>query len=503
MSAPGDSPSRRSGLVVEYLFAAAIVAALIALIRFVGLNGYFPDPFFNDTTDTFMDWYNTAYWAHHGGAFEFWGSVYPPAALFFVKVFSLKACYAVSSEIGRSCDRTGVTLLTSLLFVNTYLTWRVLRKAGIAGAIPRAVALGFGAPILLAWERGNEIVPCYTVFILAYGRLLKSGWLRMLCAAVSVNFKPYLIVLAIAPLIKRRWRWLEGFGLCLAVVYALGYFAMGEGDPIHLLQDIGGFSETSPNPPVNILRFAVTYRELLQILNSDYPLMYFLGSKPMDMANAIFPPLMQLGGAGALACLAAAGLKREALTVNTLSAPDHVPVVHGQRPGGLCAELPVVLHLRGTPVRRAGLGRAGVRLPVVHSRRHPGGDPHPPGHPQLHQRSAGVLRPASDRRTIRPARHLPGDGVRPDRLVAAAALSPRRCGGGRSLLGGRGRRPGAGVTAAASAGYIRASIPTVLKGETKNRRRRRIRQRRARKPCRVNPRKASAAAIWSGASRSR
>ena len=320
MSAPGDSPSRRSGLVVEYLFAAAIVAALIALIRFVGLNGYFPDPFFNDTTDTFMDWYNTAYWAHHGGAFEFWGSVYPPAALFFVKVFSLKACYAVSSEIGRSCDRTGVTLLTSLLFVNTYLTWRVLRKAGIAGAIPRAVALGFGAPILLAWERGNEIVPCYTVFILAYGRLLKSGWLRMLCAAVSVNFKPYLIVLAIAPFIKRRWRWLEGFGLCLAVVYALGYFAMGEGDPIHLLQDIGGFSETSPNPPVNILRFAVTYRELLQILNSDYPLMYFLGSKPMDMANAIFPPLMQLGGAGALACLAAAGLKREALTVNTLSA---------------------------------------------------------------------------------------------------------------------------------------------------------------------------------------
>ena len=319
MAAPGDSRGQ-AGLVVEYLFAAAILAALIVLIRFVVVNGYFPDPFFNDTTDTFMDWYNTAYWAHHGGAFEFWGSVYPPAALFFAKVFSIKACYAVSSEVGRSCDRTGVTLLSSLLVANTILTYRVLRRAGVPGALPRAAALGFGAPILLAWERGNEIVPCYTVFILAYGRLLRSGWLRMLCAALTVNFKPYLIVLAVVPLIKRRWRWLEGFGVCLAVVYALGYFAMGEGDPIHLLQDIGGFSETSPNPPINILRFAVTYRELLQIINSDYPLMYFIGSRPMELANTVFPPLMQLGGLGALACLGAAGVRRDALTANTLAA---------------------------------------------------------------------------------------------------------------------------------------------------------------------------------------
>ena len=48
-------------LVIEYLLAATIIGALAYSFWFMLTYGYFPQPFFYDIGDTWMDWFNPAY----------------------------------------------------------------------------------------------------------------------------------------------------------------------------------------------------------------------------------------------------------------------------------------------------------------------------------------------------------------------------------------------------------------------------------------------------------
>ena len=57
-------------------------------IYFLLLNGYLPSPFANYKFDTFMDLFNTMYWAYDHGRYSEWQSVYPP--LNFISLRALK-----------------------------------------------------------------------------------------------------------------------------------------------------------------------------------------------------------------------------------------------------------------------------------------------------------------------------------------------------------------------------------------------------------------------------
>jgi len=307
---------QRRGLAFEILMGVAIVIAIISNIFFAYENGYLPEPFFHDTTDKFMDWYNTVFWAQHGRSYDIWGSVYPPTAMLFTKIFSIGSCYTTDSIVGRSCDKIGVFLLSILLIFNTVLSYFAFKRAGVAAAVPRAIAVGLGAPMLVAWDRGNLILVTYTFLILGYGRLLRSGRLKAACAAIAICFKPYLIVLIASPLVRRKWRWLEAVGVAGALVYAVSYILFGDGDPFQLFRDVHNFGRNYLPASIYSIRFATTYAALLKLIDGPYPIMSLVGSRPLETLDFWLPILLNLAKFGVLSALAVSAIFPKAISAH-------------------------------------------------------------------------------------------------------------------------------------------------------------------------------------------
>ena len=309
----------RHGLAVwmEWVFGFLIIAAIVGLVVDVMVDGYLPDPFLNSKSETFTDWYNPAYWTHNQGTYSAWSSIYPPFSFVFIRLFSNPACYYYGVDAARGCDPAGIVVVSVLTIVNFVLAWLTFHKVDRATAFPRALAVGLGFPALYAWERGNLLVPCFTAFILAYGSLLKSARLRTLCAVISLNFKPYLILALTGRIVKREWIWLEWCALWFVAVYAASYAIFGAGDPLTIVQNTLGFEHS---PSVDLISFATTYNALLTILKLPLPLTDILGSSPIEIAESVLPILMYAGLAGALPCLAYAMVRPNICTRSQASA---------------------------------------------------------------------------------------------------------------------------------------------------------------------------------------
>ncbi len=319
---------------IETAFAFLIVVAMVYATRFFIVNGYLPSPFFQDTNDTFMDWYNTAYWSDRRGAYELWGSVYPPLSFLFLRLFSAPSCYADTSEIARHCDQIGIFALGGFVLLNTIILYFTYKKDHLSTAIPRAIALGFGMPMLFAWERGNLIVPCFTFFILGHGRLLKAGWIRWLCVAVSINFKPYLMLALVGRALRMQWRWLEGCGIAVLLIYTASYMVFGQGNPIELFNDIAIFSQGSDVIKLDSISYASTFNALVDILRAPLPIMLILGSRPIETMESVLPIAIRLGELGVLAVFAGAIWRPSAIPVYRLGALSVALLLTASNPGG-------------------------------------------------------------------------------------------------------------------------------------------------------------------------
>lgn len=294
-----DLDGRRLAVWIEWCFGAAIVLAIFGLVWDVLVDGYLPDPFLHAKADTFMDWYNPAYWANNPGTYSIWRSIYPPFSFVFLRLFSKAECYDHSLDYARQCDPTGIVIITVLTAVNFVLALLVFRKVDRATAIPRALAVGLGFPVIFAWERGNLNVPCFTAYILAYGNLLKSARLRTLFAAITLNIKPYLILALVGRVVKREWIRLEWCALWFVAIYAASFMIFGSGDPLTLVRNTTAFEHI---PDVDLISFTTTYTAALTVLKLPLPIIYFLGSAPVEALESIVPPLIYAGAAGVLSC---------------------------------------------------------------------------------------------------------------------------------------------------------------------------------------------------------
>lgn len=316
----GITRSSRDGRVVEALLTALIVAAFVRVVIFAAYNGYLPQPFFFDPSDTFADWFNPSHWARVSGTYGTYSSLYPPLSFVLLRVLGLDHCYdhsAVDFSAGlaaRSCDTLGTASIFGFYLLDVVLVFICFWKRDRSRAVMRTIAVGFGYPLLNGLERGNLILVAFTCVILAFGPILKSSRARACAAACAVNFKIYLVA-AIAPLlIKRRWHWVELSLLLTIAVYLITFALLGGGSPIELMGNIAKFNDQVPQTPLDIWMTG-SYKPAVELLRSSaFPSVLLLGSSLRDFLLVVLPLAMIIGQLFILAAFAASALRPEAVT---------------------------------------------------------------------------------------------------------------------------------------------------------------------------------------------
>jgi hypothetical protein len=265
---------------VEPALALAIVAGISYTAWFLIDAGFLPQPFFYDISDTWMDWFNTAYWGHDLGTYDSWGSVYPPLTFLLLDMLTVGRCYSDAyGYSSRACDWFGIVAVHGVFILNIFLIAKAYLANDRSTALPRTIAAACGFPALVALERGNSLLMCYTFFILAHSTILRSARLRWIAAGMSVNLKIYILVSFLPLVLRRRWLWVEGVLIATVSIYLLSWGLLGRGSPFELLENIGDFSGAAGGFALQDIWYAATYSSVAALLDGDgYPISSVIGS---------------------------------------------------------------------------------------------------------------------------------------------------------------------------------------------------------------------------------
>lgn len=302
-----------TGEIVEACLAATILLGIGYCITHALLYGYLPPPFFFEPSDTFADWFNTAYWAQRNDAYETWGTIYPPLSFVVMRILGIERCYPTTRPFdgsagldARDCDWLGLSSIAVLFVGNIALTWWTLRKIDPRTAPMRTICVALGMPMLNGLERGNLLLLAYPCVLLAFGPLLASARLRWVFAGLAINLKVYLVGAAFALLLRKRWLWVEGALIAVVAVYLVSFAMYGSGTPIEIVTNIRLYSETG-QPQILDLWHSMTFQALGAILETgSFPLSTIIGSVWVNRLEFLLPVLTrgtQLLGLAAAAAI--------------------------------------------------------------------------------------------------------------------------------------------------------------------------------------------------------
>lgn len=315
--------SWRDGLALEWLFAAIVIASIMHATWYLFTFKYLPPPFFYEPSDIFADWFNTSYWAHTKGAFDTWTTLYPPLSFVILRILSIDECYPRSREFesspglaARDCDWMGLISIIGFWLVSVVLIYLAMRKFDARRAIPRTICVGFGWPLLNAIERGNLVLIALPCFLLATMPLLRSAKLRWLFAGLAVNLKVYLIAPFVAQLLLRRWRWVEGALLMVAVVYLVSYAWFGQGTLAEIFTNLTAWTVVGIQNPLDFWP-ATTYKGLVSLMESEaqlFPTLLVLGSDRIFVIKLAAELLLRSAQGIVLLALAMTWLRPEAVS---------------------------------------------------------------------------------------------------------------------------------------------------------------------------------------------
>lgn len=238
---------RDRDLIVEWLFGTLALAAVARGVWRFWQVGSFPHPWQSNSAEALMDLYNPAYWANHPGAYDVWHTVYLPLSFVFLRMITTPGCYVGGPYAARACDPAAAGIILAFFVLNLGLVFLSFRRLQPRSALPRTLGLCGGASMLYGLELANLIIPCFTAFILAEGPLLRQGWARQLFRAVAINFKPYLLLLALPQLARRQWRWLLGLGVIGLAIYAGTGALQGGGWPWEIIGNFYLYTLTLPD----------------------------------------------------------------------------------------------------------------------------------------------------------------------------------------------------------------------------------------------------------------
>lgn len=191
---------QRLPLRVTWVLVLALVVQFCAVgyyATYLRYYGYLPSPFVYDKSDTFMDLYNTLWWAGDDGRYSVWGSVYPPLNFLILKVIrilsypNLQIALPIELrqlQLGPAIFLCALHLLAPFVVVS-FPGWKIGTPVF---RIAVAVVVAISPPLLFSMERGNLIIIC--LFLLPFVFDEKSN-VRTVAIALLINIKPYFAVL--------------------------------------------------------------------------------------------------------------------------------------------------------------------------------------------------------------------------------------------------------------------------------------------------------------------
>ena len=321
-------------LVPEALLALAVVASAAWTLRFFLEFGYLPQPFVFDTNDTFMDWFNTAYWANNPGIYDVWRSIYPPLSFVFLDATSLPGCYLHNSFTARDCDWLARGTIYAFYVIDVVLAWVCFRRLDRRTAPMRTIAIALGLPMLFTIERGNLILVAFAFFMIAHGPLTTSKPWRWFAAAVTINFKPYLVLPMLAHAVKRDWRTLEVAGIATVALYLVTLALVGSGTPMELASNTANWVTFQGAQVWNEVNYSTSYAPFQMFRTLDIPLLQFVPSRLVETIEFVVPIVIRSTQLAALAAVAAAWLQPKALPLHRVSAILLGAYLVTQSPGG-------------------------------------------------------------------------------------------------------------------------------------------------------------------------
>jgi len=324
----------RVALLTEFLFMAFILYGVMHSLNFLRTTGFLPPPFFYGINDTFMDWFNTTWYAVNPGGYDVWRTAYPPLCFVFLSIFSLHSCYTESTPIARGCDWVGLVTLFTFFVINGVLIYKSYRFVDARTAIPRSIAMALGLPMLFTLDRGNLIMPTLTVFILGHSRLLKSARLKWIALALAINFKPYLFVTLIPQACRRRWRWFEGAAIALGLVYITTVWIVGDGTPTEIVANTLNYATPQNATFLDSAIYAASYTSILDVFKLNFSLMNLVGSRAMDLSIVGLPLLIRAGQIGVILSFLAAAIRPTAVSTHRLTALSVALVMTSTELGG-------------------------------------------------------------------------------------------------------------------------------------------------------------------------
>jgi hypothetical protein len=329
-------PARRLQvqLAVEIIAFLAVVAGFGYLVHTFYKIHYLPAPFVFDVSDTFMDWFNTAYWAHNPGAYSVWQTIYLPLSFIITGLLGDSRCYGSHPYDARECDWFGIVVILAMYVSCVVVTAIALYRRDRSTALFRTTGLALGGPLLFALERGNLIMMAYVAFVLLYGELLKSKKAVAACAAFLVNMKVYLLLPIFAYAVKRKWRMLELCGLAALGLYLLSVAIIDAGTPFELAHNLQTWFSNREGSVWDEVLYSTTYKPYLLLDERQLPVREFVEARWVDAAKVFITYEVIASRAIALLCVAWAWFYPKAVSMHRLVFFILMQSFIAQNPGG-------------------------------------------------------------------------------------------------------------------------------------------------------------------------
>lgn len=277
LSSTNNSHVKIFRVIIGIIFSYQLVFTLYTIF-YLDKYGRLPLPFYDDASDSFMDFYNVVFYSIHKELLVEWKSIYPSfvflvTSLIFDNAFS--GCFEAKCIRATSFIFIGMlTLFYGAAMVSLCQAYRIkcdifpLSKYKFASVTILYFFFIFSYPSIFAIDRGNYIL-IFFIFYTLYFIFINNFKISILCFTFSTLFKPYMIFLL--PLVYKNSGLYRALFLVVMIFSALlgTYLIFPYGTPLDLTSNISKFVISDSRSLYEIMLNATSFFAYIKLLHNS------------------------------------------------------------------------------------------------------------------------------------------------------------------------------------------------------------------------------------------